>query len=402
MSDQDLLLPERSILLHIGPYKTGSTALQSAMWAKRDEMAQYGVAYPGRWRRLFAVGHALMRWAPRGHQVPDIGVWDAFAEQVRALDDVRVCVSTEDFGRLRKIERSRKIVEDFGADRLHVVYVARRFDRLLPSHWQERVKSHDIRSYDEWLRAVLLGDDQDEAHRSFWSSNDIDRVASRWLKSLPADRFTVIVTDDSDRGLLLRVFESMLGLPDGFLTLDTNANASLSYNATELLRRTNKVFEERGWDDRTYTDLVQRGLVAAIQSGGRSPLDDSIPPLPAWAVEHVAARSQERIDTIRALGLRVVGDLESLATPTTPGDVARAAEVDRVALDTATDALAGVLAASLREQDKLRAAADRARKGGKRKGAAPAAPGIADTSSRAMIREIGRRQWARVTRRTPR
>ncbi|MEP9362461.1 hypothetical protein ABLE68_05805 [Nocardioides sp. CN2-186] len=402
MSDQDLLLPENAVLLHIGPFKTGSTALQSALWARRDEMAPYGVAYPGRWRRLFGVGHALMRWAPRGHAVPDVSVWDEFAAQVRALDDVRVCLSTEDFGRLQKIERSRKIAEDLGADRLHIVYVARRFDRLLPSHWQERIKSHDTRSYDEWLQAVLLGDDKDEAHRSFWSSNDINRVASLWLDFVPAERFTVITTDDSDRALLLRVFESMLGLPDGFLTLDTNSNASLSYNATELLRRLNGVFEERGWDDRAYAELVQRGLVASLQEGDRSELDERIPPVPAWAAEHVAARSQGRIDAIRSLGLNVVGDLDTLATPVSSGGADRPVEVDLVSLDTASRAVVGVVTASLREEERQRDKADRARRAADAQVSAPGGPAVAHTSSRAMLREIGRRQWARVTRRGPR
>ena len=313
MTDDELLLPSGAVLLHIGPYKTGSTAIQSAMFARRDEMDQYGVSYPGNWRRLFHIGHALLRWAPRAFQVPDVSRWDDFAADVRATTDRRVCISTEDFGRIREPERTRKIVQDLGADRLHVIAVARAYHRLLPSQWQERVKSHGVDGYDEWLRLVLGDDEEAEAHRSFRTSHDVAWMTSMWLPHLPPERFTIVVTDDSDRGLLPRTFEQMLGLPDGFLTLDDNSNASLSFEATEMLRGVNEVFERQGWSAQAYTRYLQRGLVPALQTGARSPLETSIPPLPAWARDAVLKRSEERIQAIRDSGVNVVGDLEAPA-----------------------------------------------------------------------------------------
>lgn len=383
-------LPADAVLLHIGPYKTGSTAIQSALFERRDELGQYGVAYPGRWRRLFGVGHALMRWAPRGHPVPDVSRWDGFAAEVRAMGDQRVCLSTEDFGRIRKRERSQKIVEDLGADRLHVVAVARAYHRLLPSHWQERVKSHEVRDYEQWLRNVLGDDDSDEAHRSFWTSHDVGWMTSRWLPYLPPDRFTVIVTDDSDRGLLTHTFERLLGLPEDFLSLvDSTANASLGVNSTELLRRLNQRFEDRGWSDRDYTRYVQRGLVPALQAAGRSPLESSVPQLPAWAAERVRQRSLARVAAIRDAGVNVVGDLDRLLPPeVAPGpDEHRAPET--VSVESAVAVAVGVVEVALRrdaERRKPRPAVTGAR--------------VEDTSARLLLREIARRQRRRLGRRT--
>ncbi|MGA8245435.1 MAG: hypothetical protein WB797_00875, partial [Nocardioides sp.] len=276
-------LPEGAVLLHIGPYKTGSTAIQQALFDQRDLLAEYGVHYPGRWRRLFREGHALMQWAPRGRPVPPVSVWDEFAAGIRARSDVRVCLSTEDFGRIRSAERSRKVVADLGADRLHVIAVARAYHRLMPSHWQERVKSHERRSYDEWLHELLEGDDSHEVHRSFWTSHDVAYMASRWLDVLPPDRFTLVVTDDSDRELLPRTFEQLLGLPAGLLTPSESTNASLSMNAVEVLRRVNGEFAERGWPDREYVRLIQEGMVRELQTAGRSAGDVAVPGLPGWA-----------------------------------------------------------------------------------------------------------------------
>ena len=208
-------------------------------------LADHGVHYPDKWRRLFREGHSLMRWAPRGRAVPPVSVWDDFAAGVRARNE-RVCISTEDFGRLRNPDRSRKIVSDLGADRLHVLAVARAYHRLLPSHWQERVKSTEKLTYDEWLHHVFEGDESQPANRSFWTSHDIKRMATQWLDVLPPDRFTVVVSDDSDRLLVSHVFERLLDLPEGLLAPAGSANASLSASACEVLRRVNQALRRAG------------------------------------------------------------------------------------------------------------------------------------------------------------
>jgi hypothetical protein len=400
MTDDELLLPPGAVLLHIGPYKTGSTAIQSAMFARRDEMDQYGVSYPGNWRRLFRVGHALLRWAPRAYQVPDVSRWDDFAAGVRATTDRRVCLSTEDFGRIQKLERTRKIVEDLGADRLHVIAVARAYHRLLPSQWQERVKSHGVSGYEEWLRLVLGDDEEAEAHRSFRTSHDVAWMTSMWLPHLPPERFTIVATDDSDRQLLTRTFEQMLGLPDGFLTLDDNSNASLSFQATEMLRGINEVFERRGWSDQAYTRYLQRGLVQALQAGGRSPQETSIPPLPGWAREAVRQRSQARIQAIRDSGINVVGDLEVLLPPEETDAPAGVPDVDSLSLHSAVTAVSGVLDAAVRREEDLEARLARARRRPRRsaRGGGPDAVRVAETSSRALLKEVLRRQRRRLPR----
>ncbi len=341
-------LPPDAILLHIGPYKTGSTALQSALFQHRDELAAYGVAYPGKWRRLFSIGHSLLEWAPRGHEVPPPQRWDRFAARVRGMTDTRVCLSTEDFGRIQRPEKIAKIVADLGPERLHVVAVARAYHRLLPSHWQERVKSHQTVTYEEFLRQVL---DEDKGDRAFHSSHDIEWMTSMWRPHLPPERFTIIVTDDSDRGLLTRTFEQLLGLPAGLLTLDDNANASLSYQATEMLRRVNQEFEAHGWDDPTYTRFVQRGLVQALQACGRSPAESGVGAFPEWAVDMLRRRSEERVTALLESGVNVIGDPERLLPP---ADLARVPELpptEVVGADTAARAVAGVLEVALTEPD---------------------------------------------------
>jgi hypothetical protein len=379
-------LPEGAVLLHIGPYKTGSTAIQQALFDRRDVLAEHGVYYPDRWRRLFREGHALMQWSPRGRPVPPVSVWDDFAAGIRERSGVRVCLSTEDFGRIRDARKSHQVIEDLGADRLHVIAVARAYHRLMPSHWQERVKSHERRSYDAWLRELLEGDDSDEVHRSFWTSHDVEYMTSRWLDVLPPERFTLVVTDDSDRDVLPRTFERMLGLPTGLLAPAESTNASLSMNAVEVLRRVNEEFAERGWTDRDYVGLVQDGMVRELQGAGRSAGDTPVPALPAWARPLVAARSRRRVEVIEGLGIDVVGDPACLLLP--EQDPASEAELapDRVSVEAAALAVTGVVSAALERQQ----AARRKQRRGQSSG-----PALADAGRRDLLRELWRRQTRR-------
>ncbi|MBB2893816.1 hypothetical protein [Flexivirga oryzae] len=57
--DHELLLPEGSLLLHIGPSKTGSTAIQIAFDQVRDQLGQYGVGYSTTFRRVLKPGWAV-------------------------------------------------------------------------------------------------------------------------------------------------------------------------------------------------------------------------------------------------------------------------------------------------------------------------------------------------------
>ncbi len=346
----DLPLPKGALLLHIGPYKTGSTALQVALHNARPQLAEHGVVYPGAWRRVMREGWAVLRWTPRARKVPPIAVWQELVREVREASDKRVCLSNEDFGSV-KSPKAVEIVQDLGGERVHVVAVDRRFDKLLPSAWQERVKGYDPRSYDEWLRAVLDGTPDDPAHRAFWASHDLQRMVEQWAPAVGHDRFIVIVTDDSDRNRLLRAFEQMLGLPTGMLELGSESNPSLSMNAAELIRRVNVTFAAKGWPDLVYHHMMQRGVIRDLMYAPRSEVDQRIPPLPRWAVERIAELSEERISTINSLGVRVIGDPECLRVPTAGADnPAEIVPPSLISIDQAEAAVRGAVEGALRLQ----------------------------------------------------
>jgi len=264
MSATPSALPSDACLVHIGPYKTGSTAIQAALWEAREQLPAHGVRYPGRTKRAMRPVWAALERKPRGHEPPRPEEWREFAEEVRALDTSRVCVSSEALGRATK-EQAHRVVTDLGDDRVYVVTVARRLDKLLPSQWQERVKHFELRSYEEWL-AVVLGDDPSAgAHQRFWESHDLGAVIETWAAAVGRERLVVIVLDESDRSLLPNTFEALLGLPQGFLKAPAGVNTSLNLNGAELVRRVNAVFKQRRGPDRLHRDVIQRGRVPPLR-----------------------------------------------------------------------------------------------------------------------------------------
>ena len=384
------LLPEGSCLLHIGPYKTGSTSIQSAMHSARDRLGEHGVLYAGRGTRDRRAGWAVMESKPRGADAPSIDEWNALVAEVRGARDLRVCVSNEDFARVGP-KYAARIADDLGRDRLHVLAVARRFDRLLPSQWQERVKCYETLTYDQYLREVLDPSSEHQVRKAFWASHGVEGMAERWASLVGPENITIVVSDDSDRRLLVRTFEAMLGLPEGFLEPGSMSNPSFAANGVEFLRRLNEAFaSDDALTDPVYYRLIQRGAIPRMRLAERSELDERIPAMPAWAREKVAELSRERVATLERLGVNVLGDPDLLLVPSDlDGPDQLPPPPDSVSIDTAVRAVEGVVQAALKERRRLQ---NKARKQPSR----PVGRPLDDQTSGELLREVAGRLVRKV------
>jgi hypothetical protein len=340
-------------LVHIGPHKTGSTAIQVALDSSRELLAGHDVAYvsPGGYRPRKA-GWALgIRGRPAGSARPPMKHWKALVRAVAEADATRVCVSNEDFGRATPAQVAR-VVEDLGGDRVHVVAVARRLDRYLPSQWQERVKAGDERSYDEWLRIVLdtADPEPDWDRRNVWFSHDPRALVERWIAVVGPDRFTLVVGDETDHGQLPRSFESMLGLPEGSLVPDASrSNRGLSWSETELVRATNAILADLGWERPRRRRAITPGVLHDMQ-GRPAPPGPKSPPLPEWAAPVLRGLSDQRVADVAALAARGVHLIGDPALMGLPGDVPVGTPPlvpPPLEVDLAAHALAAVLVATV-------------------------------------------------------
>lgn len=346
-------LPEGSRLVHIGPHKTGSTAIQVAFQEAREQLAEHGVVYAsGRGHRPDKAGWALgIRGRPAGSEQPPMKHWKSLVREVSDAGSQRVCVSNEDFGRATP-PQIKRLVGDLGGDAVHVVAVARRLDRYLPSQWQERVKAGDRRSYDDWLRVVLDTADDEFAwdRKNVWFSHDVGDLVARWTDVVGEDRFTLILSDENDRQLLPRAFEDLLGIPAGTLQPNpSRSNRGLTWAETELVRAVNDIVEDQGWSRPQRRRYVKAGVLADMQRRPAPPGPKS-PPLPVWAADDLRARSERRIEQIRSMGVRIVGDPESMRVPDDVLVATPPLEAPALDLGIAATAVAAVVELALRRE----------------------------------------------------
>jgi hypothetical protein len=391
----DLRLPDGSLLLHIGAPKTGSSALQAALHHSREALREHGVRYAGTGLRSMRAGWAVIGRTPRGRPPATEDEWLALVEETRTSPEPLVCVSTEDFARVRPHVVGR-VVGDLGADRLHVLYVVRRLDRLLPSQWQQRTQGFKRMSYDAYLSTVLDPTSRHREHRAFWAAHDVAAVVDRWAARVGPERCTVVVVDEGDRELLPRTVEGLLGLPTGFLDPQPGRNASLSLNAVEVLRRVNRAFAEREWPDEVYRHLVKDGMVPELKRTGRAGDELSIPAVPSAHAQRLRELSDERaaaVETLAARGVRVLGDPAGLRTVENVADADQAPSVETISMQSAAAAVAGTVAGmmTLEEIDEKRHHRRLARARRRARPGSPMDDMTAGELARALARRAARR-----------
>jgi hypothetical protein len=341
-------LPSDARLLHIGPHKTGSSAIQGALHAARDRLAAHSVIYPGRGRQTLWPILAVTGQPPlRGEPSPDIAWWDQLARDIRTAGDQRVVLSSEFFAEADDVTAAR-VVADLGPG-VHVVVTLRPLTRILPSQWQQYIQNGYRFGYTEWLEGILSEPPRTPTP-GFWRRHRHDELVARWAEVAGVSNVTVIALDETDRLMLLRTFESLLGLPAGFLVFEQRAaNRSLTQAEAELVLRLNEEFSQREWPDRNYARFMRYGVIEQMKTARQPPAGEPAIATPAWAAARAADISAEMAGNIKRLGVHIVGDVEALGTPPVTGPVTGPAigldAPPGIALEAAVQAVVGACAA---------------------------------------------------------
>ncbi|MER5749975.1 hypothetical protein [Streptomyces sp. NPDC002088] len=379
-------LPAGTRLLHIGPHKTGTTAIQGALFAAKDALPAHGVAFPAHSRHpMEAALAACARPAMMGDTVPTDKHWLRLLELVEATGKATSVVSSEFFADAQDDATVARIVEQLGGDRVHVLVTLRPLARIMPSQWQQYVQNGLRMGYEDWLEHMLRKAPYEKPNPSFWQRHRHDRLVERWVRAVGAERVTVVVVDDRDRGGLLRTFEALLGLPENLLQpVPDTANRSLTLAETEMLRNLNKEFRGNGLPDELYSKLVRNGAVMHMKNACSPTPQDVKIVTPPWAVEAAAEIGAEIAGRIGSMGVRVLGDPGLLSVAPKPAGEAAPAEA-RIAPEVAAQALYGALAAVA---------------GTTAEGASGAKTRtVHQTSSKELVRVLGHRCLKRLRRR---
>ncbi|MGI8900728.1 MAG: hypothetical protein ACR2HA_07320 [Nocardioides sp.] len=375
-------IPEAARLIHIGPHKTGSTAIQVSLHKAREDLAEHGVHYAGDRARPRLAGWALgIAGSPAGQPTPSMEHWHALVREVEQSGSQRVCVSNEDFGRATP-EQAQKVVAGLGSRSAHVVAVARRLDLFLPSQWQERVKAGQVKSFEEWLEIVLAPESKAWDWTNVWRAHAVETLVRRWIAEVGNDNFTLIVSDDTDRDLLPRTFEQLLGLPEGLLALHPDrSNRGLSWNEVELVRSLNMASRDAGWPPEVHAAFVKDRVVRTLRSLPRPEFGARTPPLPEWALDRVRELSDARVVSLAQLDIRVVGDLELLRVPASADDDEPSVDCPPIPVEVAARTIESVISEANKRQKAAQKTVQKAVQTAAKKAARKTAHGSTESSA---------------------
>jgi hypothetical protein len=350
------LLPEGTRLVHIGPHKTGTTALQGALDTARAALLARGVRYASRTRNpVTAILAVTERAHPSIGKPPSQSDWRALVRDVTGAREPRVVLSSEFFADAQP-DAIRRIVTDLDPARVHIAVTLRPLAKIIPSQWQQYIQSGSRASFDTWLDA-MFNKPTTKLTPTFWHRHRHDRLIERWAEVVGQDKVTVVVLDDRDHAMVLRAFERLLGLTDGTLVAEPDfTNRSMTLPEIEVVRAFNTVFRAEGLGTPLHAKVMRYGASAYMKTRTPEPDEPRIE-IPPWAVERIAAVAREMVDAIVASGVRIIGDpegltavpatLETTATPeTTQTPQPTATPATSITPEIAASAAMGVLLAS--------------------------------------------------------
>ena len=310
----------RTVFVHVGPLKTGTTYVQGVLWSNQQLLADRGICLPlktfGQQTRavMGLMDKRLHRDVSADPQVSR-DKWQTLVDEVQAWDGPAAVLSMEFLCEARE-PAVRRLVQDFSPAQVHVVYTARDLVRLVPAMWQTHLRNKRTVTWREYLDSVRdPADPSAPWGRRLWSQQDPVQVLGRWGAGVPAERMSVVTVPASsaEPDLLWRRFASVLGVDPGGFDLDVpRANRSLGAVECEALRRVNRDVADRV-PGPVYVDLVKRFVAREVLE--REPNEHPLV-LPPSDLVWVRERSAAQIRAVRDGGYDLVGDLAELADDT--------------------------------------------------------------------------------------
>jgi hypothetical protein len=315
MSDD--LSGARTVFLHVGSPKTGTTYLQDVLHRHRGDLRHAGVLYPGKGNRAHFLAALDLRGIKfAGFEDPDVpGSWEQLSGEMRSWPGVSLFSHEV----LAGAEESEIVtaVNSFGDADVHVIITARDLARQIPSMWQESIKNRQTTpwtAYIEMLRDAA-GEDAPPGQRTpghrFWRAQDAADIAARWGKQVGSDHVHLVTVRSAAGGTeeLWTRFASVVGIdPTVFHGRIGKPNPALGVVETELLRRLNeRVADTMVWP--TYRAHVKHRLAenVLVRTQLRGPL--RLPPdQRGWADQW----SRALVAQVGDSGVDVVGELRDL------------------------------------------------------------------------------------------
>lgn len=325
----------RTVFLHVGLPKSGTTYLQRVLGANKARLRkEAALLYPGRrWSDQVAAVQDVRRM---GRPQASAGAWAALVEEIAAWSGDSIvsmewlCAADD-----RAI---RQVLADLAPARVEVIFTVRDLGRTLPAAWQEGLKNRQQWAWEEFLEGVTREEPQETGPgATFWAQHDVVGLVHRWAALVGADHVHVVTVPPPGGAsdVLWQRVSQVLGFDAADYPAEASgSNESLGLESAELMRRLNPLTREVGLKRGGYQRVYKRALARQTLAGRKNV--ESRLAVPPEHHDWVTRTADRQIATIRGAGVHVVGDLEdlrpALAEGRQPADVSDA-EVLGAALD---------------------------------------------------------------------
>lgn len=225
----------KTIYLHVGYQKTGSTALQFFLLKNRNKLREHGIQYPktgllrnAHHRFMASFGMPSTEWG-KPEKSPE-EYFKEFKEEIESSKCSSVVISSEDFSYFDDLER---VVEGFYEYHVRIVVYLRRQDNFIQSRMRHYIKSFHHKYTKE------------EIPEDLWGHADYAEKIDNWLKYIDKEDILIRVYEKGQLkgGNVFSDFLDCFGLTleDGFFIPEKEKNPTFNRDSLEILRITNQI-----------------------------------------------------------------------------------------------------------------------------------------------------------------
>jgi hypothetical protein len=245
----------RSLYLHIGAHKTGSTSIQHALGTNDDRLRQHGILFPKAARVHFA--HRRIVFGLRGKGHPLVGdapdpkqELDAIVAEVEASGAATVIVTCESMFGLDKAS-IRFLSEGFKDFDTKVLVYIRRQDNMLLSIYNQRVKT---------ARNQFHVSFEDVLKNPRRYVDDYRRNLDRWSAVFGQENLTVRCYETA--GDVVSDFQRLVGIPFPLIHPNTpiQRNTSVSIDGVRAMSWIKWLIRDRDMRKRIFRLLKKLPL----------------------------------------------------------------------------------------------------------------------------------------------
>lgn len=302
------IMRDKTLVIHIGPHKTGTTSLQRLLYDNRNALRRVSVDYIGSRLNHHLEALSLMRREGLDGSVPAAQHWRKLVRAVEESTAEVKIISSEHLSYAGPSDIHR-IVDAFSAFHVRVLVTARPLERVVPSLWSHFAQTRAFPELRPWIESLFErhGDDN-----SVWASQRYDYLAERWSVVDAACEPTILVPT-WNLGEFAKNIEAACWIPRGTLRPGTTfENPRLTQSEVEFSRVFETAIRNAGYPNGVYVGRRRVSPSRVMKTQGSHAKPESSTPLDADQVQMLREVDREVDSRLESMSLRWVGDRREL------------------------------------------------------------------------------------------